>query len=203
MTIYKIRWKYGNSEHEMSNYLTNPLLEKKGNRLHNSANSVVERNKEKKNLGKIIGGHLPIDPSAMGAPSKLDDWDYLLNGVGEDEKEVDNQEGSDTNDKTKCNICNNQRISARFCLILMFIGGLIMTASSCVCAVYVGLTYQDVHSSYLSMQNFPPISLKGFNETDIEYMKLQMRSINHCISERYCKRLKNEENNEEKEVEEL
>jgi hypothetical protein len=116
----------------------------------------------------------------------LDDWDYLLYGTEEE------YEAHFEPDKKKA------RRGRNMCFLLMLLGGLIMTASSCVCAVYVGLTYQDVHKSYTSMQVMTN-PFEGINATDIDFMKEQMKGINHCISERYCKRIKEEEETEETE----
>jgi len=156
--------------------MNNPLINPTRN-----GKSVPERNTEKRGDGN---GNRNTVPSNYPTNSSLlmDDWDYLLYGTEEQ------YEAHFEPNKKK------MRRGMRMCLLLLLLGGTIMTVSSCVCAVYVGLTYHDVHKSYTSMQDMSN-PFGGVNASDVEFMKDQMRSINHCISERYCKRIndKNEE----------
>jgi len=129
----------------------------------------------------------PLNQNIQYAETKknyLDDLDYLLAN-----------ENEENNLESKIRRYNY----ARYFVLLMFLGGLIITASSGVCAVYIWLTYQDVHSSYTSIQNIN-IPVHEINKTDVDFIKSQMLSIHKCITERYCKRFENmieEETNQE------
>lgn len=176
--------------------MNNPLIDPKQN-----GKSIPERNNERRRRDEDIVQSAsqqiqqiqqrPQRPQQHTQNKKdssrvlLDDWDYLLYGTDEQ------YEAYFEPDKKKA------RRGRNMCFLLMLLGGLIMTASSCVCAVYVGLTYQDVHKSYTSMQVMST-PFEGINSTDIEFMKEQMKGINRCISERYCKRIKEEEEKEER-----
>ena len=164
-------------------FMNNPLIDKTSST--RKGKSVPERNNDKRGNGN---GNTKVTNSLL---VEEDDWDYLLGG-SEQEYIANFDEG-----KKKTNASFP---SLRCLFIFMFVGGVIMTTASSLCAVYAGLTYQDVHSSYAAIQKYGPYleSLTSINSTDISNMKDQMRSINDCISERYCKRIhEHEEDYEE------
>ena len=164
-------------------FMNNPLIE--NTRSTRKGKSVPERNNDKRGNDN---GNTKVTNSLL---VEEDDWNYLLGG-SEEEYIANFDEGKK---KTRASFP-----SLRCLVIFMFIGGVIMTTASCLCAVYAGLTYQDVHSSYIAMQKYGP-PYESFNSTDIGNMKDQMRSINKCISERYCKRVHEEEYQEDSKVE--
>jgi|TARA_B110000967_G_C18514757_1_gene378111 hypothetical protein len=161
--------------------MNNPLMDNQRN-----AKSIPERNNEKGTDGTMIPKSNAVTSSVL-----MDDLDYLLYGTEEQYEAYFEPEKKKT---------RKMRRGTRMCFLLMLLGGVIMTVSSSVCAVYVGLTYQDVHSSYKRMNDYSN-PFAGINVSDIEYMKDQMRSINHCITERYCKRI--EETLEDENIVEL
>ena len=170
--------------------MNNPLIDKTSST--RKGKSVPERNNDKRGNGN---GNTKVTNSLL---VEEDDWDYLLGGGSEQEYIANFDEGIK---KT-----NASFPSLRCLFIFMFVGGVIMTTASCLCAVYAGLTYQDVHSSYAAIQKYGPSfeSLNSINSTDISNMKDQMRSINDCISERYCKRIhEHEEDFEEDSKDEM
>lgn len=171
-------------------FMNNPLIDKTSST--RKGKSVPERNNDKRGNGNGNGnGNLKAAGNTNSLLVEEDDWDYLLGG-SEQEYIANFDEG-----KKKTNASFP---SLRCLFIFMFVGGVIMTTASCLCAVYAGLTYQDVHSSYAAIQKYGPYleSLTSINSTDISNMKDQMRSINDCISERYCKRIhEHEEDYEE------
>ena len=167
--------------------MNNPLIDHKRN-----AKSVPERNTEKRKEGTME----PKSNVLASSSVLMDDWDYLMYGTDEQYEAHFEPE--------KKNL-REMRRGTRMCFLLMLLGGVIMTVASSVCAVYVGLTYYDVHSSYTRMNEYTnPFGV--MNVSDVEYMKDQVRSINHCITERYCKRLEEtprDENNEEDQTEKI
>lgn len=166
--------------------MNNPLIDKTSST--RKGKSVPERNNDKRGNGN---GNTKVTNSLL---VEEDDWDYLLGG-SEQEYIANFDEGKK---KTRASFP-----SLRCLFVFMFVGGVIMTTASCLCAVYAGLTYQDVHSSYAAIQKYGPSleSLTSINSTDISNMKDQMRSINDCISERYCKRIHEEDYEEDSKVE--
>ena len=167
--------------------MNNPLIDKSSST--RKGKSVPERNNNKRGNGNMKAGE--ITNSLL---VEEDDWDYLLGG-SEQEYIANFDEGKK---KTHTSFP-----SLRCLFIFMFVGGVIMTTASCLCAVYAGLTYQDVHSSYAAIHKYGPSfeSFNSINSSDIANMKDQMRSINDCISERYCKRIHEEEHGEDSKVE--
>jgi hypothetical protein len=164
----------------------NPLIDHLRN-----AKSIPERNTDKRKDGYIvpkINNNNGATTSSTTPAAIRDEWDYLMYGT--DEQYEAHYEPEKKKER-------EMRKGMRMCFWLMLLGGVIMTVSSSVCAVYVGLTYHDVHSSYNRINEYSN-PFAGMNVSDIDYMKDQVRSINHCITERYCKRI--EDNPKEEKI---
>lgn len=166
----------------------NPLIDHLRN-----AKSIPERNTDKRKDGYIVpkinnNNNNGATTSSTTTAAIRDEWDYLMYGTDEQ------YEAHFEPEKKKE---REMRKGMRMCFWLMLLGGVIMTVSSSVCAVYVGMTYHDVHSSYIRINEYTN-PFAGMNISDLDYMKDQVRSINHCITERYCKRI--EDNPKEEKI---